>query len=167
MSDKAATGEDEEAIRRLVAYYSDAVTHLDAERAASIYAEEGCVSIAGTETVGRAAIEEGMRKSFSAFELLQLIAHGGLITVEGDRARARWSTIELAVRRGSSDLSCIFGRYEDTLVRSPAGWRFMRRSFTMAGRTLIETAKIQINPQFGQSIMALASCPSTESTPKP
>jgi ketosteroid isomerase-like protein len=86
-SDTSALCEDEQAIRRLVAYYSDAVTHLDARRAASIYTEDGCVSIAGIETVGRAAIEEGMRESFSAFDLLQLIAHGGLIDVAGDRRR--------------------------------------------------------------------------------
>lgn len=139
---------DESAIRHLVAFYSDAVTHLDAKRAASIYAEDGCVSIEGAEIVGREAIEEGMRQSFSAFALLQLIAHGGLVALDGDRATARWSTIELAVRQGANDLNCIFGRYEDELVRLPAGWRFKKRSFTMAGRTRIETNKLQIDPQF-------------------
>jgi uncharacterized protein (TIGR02246 family) len=140
--------EDENAIRRLVALYSDAVTHLDAARAASTYTEDGCVSVAGTAIVGRTAIEEGMRQTFSAFALLQLIAHGGLIAVDGDHARARWSTIELTVRRESTDLNCIFGRYEDELVRLPEGWRFKKRSFTMAGRTLLETAKLQLNSGF-------------------
>src|SRR5688572_33074733 len=92
---------EENAIRRLVAFYSDAVTQLDAGRAASVYVEDGCVSIAGAELHGRAAIEEGMRQTFAAFALLQLIAHGGLIHVDGDSAMARWSTIELAVRRGA------------------------------------------------------------------
>jgi hypothetical protein len=147
--------EDENAIRRLVAFYSDAVTHLDAARAASIYTEDGCVFIAGTEIVGRPAIEDGMRQTFSAFELLQLIAHGGLITVDGDRARARWSTIELAVRRESTELSCIFGRYDDELVRLPEGWRFKKRSFTLAGRALLDTAKLQLNSAFA-SALALA-----------
>jgi ketosteroid isomerase-like protein len=141
--------DDDAAIRRLVAFYSDAVTHLDAARAASIYAEDGCVSIAGAELHGRAAIEEGMRQSFAAFALLQLIAHGGLIDVDGDNARGRWSTIELAVRQDANEMSCIFGRYEDEMVRLPEGWRFQKRSFTMAGRTLIPTAKLQLNPDFG------------------
>lgn len=140
---------DDAAIRRLVAYYSDAVTQLDAPRAASVYADDGLVSIAGAELQGRAAIEKGMRQSFSAFALLQLIAHGGLIEVDGDRATGRWSTIELAVRRGATDMSCIFGCYEDELVRLAEGWRFRKRSFTMAGRALLPTTKLQLNPDFG------------------
>jgi uncharacterized protein (TIGR02246 family) len=140
--------EDDAAIRRLVAFYSDAVTQLDAARAASIYADDGCVSIAGAELYGRAAIEEGMRQSFSAFALLQLIAHGGLVDVDGDTATARWSTIELAVRRDATEMSCIFGCYEDDMVRLPEGWRFKKRSFTLAGRTLLPMAKLQLNPDF-------------------
>jgi uncharacterized protein (TIGR02246 family) len=145
---------DENAIRALTAYYSDAVSHLDAARAASIYAEDGGVVIAGAELRGRAAIEQGMRQSFAAFDLLQLIAHGGVIEVTGDTARARWSTVELTIKRGAKDLGVIFGRYEDDLVRLPAGWRFARRSFTMAGRTLIETAKTQLNPEFVKGLAA-------------
>ena len=142
---------DDAAIRRLVAYYSDAVTHLDAARAASVYADDGCVSIAGADLYGRAAIEEGMRQSFSAFALLQLIAHGGLIEVDGDQATGRWSTLELTVRWDATDMSCIFGCYDDQMVRLPEGWRFSKRSFTMAGRTLLPTAKLQLNPDFGSA----------------
>lgn len=93
-----------------------------------------------------------MRQTFAAFELLQLIAHGGLIAIDGDHASARWSTIELAVRCKSTDLSCIFGRYEDELVRLPEGWRFKKRSFTLAGRTLLETAKLQLNSGFASAL---------------
>jgi hypothetical protein len=45
---------DEAAIRRLTAYYSDAVTHLDAARAASVYAAGGVVEIAGHKIAGAA-----------------------------------------------------------------------------------------------------------------
>ena len=140
--------DDEAAIRRLVAFYSDAITHLDPARAASVYAEDGCVSIMGAELQGRAAIEQGMRESFSAFSMLQMIAHGGLIEVDGDTAKARWSTIELMVRRGASEMGCIFGQYEDELVRLAEGWRFAKRSFTMAGRTLLPATKVQLNEAF-------------------
>jgi ketosteroid isomerase-like protein len=139
---------DEAAIRRLVATYSDAVAHRDADRAASIYAEDGVVSIMGNALHGRAAIAEGMRQSFSAFSLIQMIAHGGLIDVHGDTARGRWPTIELTVKEGDQALSCIFGRYEDELVRLPEGWRFRKRTFSMAGRTLLDAAKVQLIPGF-------------------
>jgi uncharacterized protein (TIGR02246 family) len=139
---------DDDAIRRLTASYSNAVARCDARRAASIYVEDGRVSIAGRETIGRLAIEEGMRQSFAAFSLLQMIAHGGLIRVDGDEADASWSTTELAIRRGSDTLDIIFGRYEDRLVRSAEGWRFARRVFTLAGRTQVDTIKSQINQDF-------------------
>ena len=139
---------DQQAIRALTAFYSDAVTHLDAARAASVYAEDGVVEITGNALAGRAAIEEGMRASFAAFSLLQLVEHGGLVEVSGDTARARWSTIELAVRQGRSELNVIFGRYEDALVRTGEGWRFARRVFTLAGRTQVETGKLQLNEGF-------------------
>ena len=143
---------DEDAIRRITDFYSDAITHLDAARAASIYTEDGIVEIVGNQTSGRNAIEAGMRQSFTAFELLRMIAHGGIIEVDGDTALARWSTIELGIRRGSSAMNVIFGRYEDALVRQTDGrpfpWRFKRRTFTLAGRTQVDTAKLQLNPAF-------------------
>lgn len=139
---------DESEIRDLIAAYSDAVTHLDAARAAAVYAEDGCVVIMGRETRGRAAIEQGMRDSFAAFELLQLIAHGPRISICGDEAEARWSTIELTIRRGSRQLGVVFGRYDDALVREDSAWRFRRREFTMAGRTLADAEKLQIFEDF-------------------
>ena len=147
--------DDEAAIRRLAAFYSDAVTHLDAARAASVYAEDGVVTIAGNELAGRFAIEAGMRETFARFSLLQLVEHGGLVEVTGDQASARWSTVELAVRTGAEALGIIFGRYEDRLVRLPEGWRFARRTFTLAGRTQIETAKLQLDPSFAGGPEAL------------
>lgn len=139
---------DESAIRDLTAAYCDAVTHLDAACAAAVYVEDGCVEIMGQETCGRAAIEQGMRGSFAAFEILQLIAHGPRINVSGDAAEARWSTIELTVRRDSNQLGIIFGRYEDNLVRTSSGWRFKRRVFTMAGRTQLGVSKLQLFSDF-------------------
>lgn len=155
MMDQPPKADDDAAIRRLVAFYSDAVTNLDAGRAAAVYAEDGEVAIAGQAIVGRQAIEEGMRQTFASFSLLQLIAHAGLIEIEGDEARGRWSTVELTVRHGATDVGCIFGRYEDELVRLAEGWRFKRRSFTMAGRTLIKTEKLQLNADFAAATAAL------------
>ncbi len=139
---------DENDIRAITAVYSDAVSHLDAGRAASIYIDAGIVEITGNRITGRAAIEAGMRQSFAEFRLLQLIAHGGLIVVEGDHARARWSTIELTVRQNSTNLNIIFGRYEDKLVRLSEGWRFEHRVFSMAGRSQVELGKLQFDPTF-------------------
>lgn len=139
---------DEGAIRDLAAAYSDAVTHLDAVRAAAVYAEDGCVVVMGRETRGRAAIEQGMRETFAAFELLQLIAHAPQISLDGDTAQARWSTVELTVRRGAAHFGVIMGRYEDRLVREGSVWRFRERVFTMAGRMQMPIDKLQTHAGF-------------------
>jgi ketosteroid isomerase-like protein len=147
-----STLREERRIRRLVSYYTDAVAHLDAARAASVYVEDGIASIAGTLLRGRSEIEAGMRKSFAAFRILHLIPHGGLIDIGGDSARARWSTLELTVKRESEEMNCIFGSYEDELIRSSGVWRFRKRTFSMTGRTLIDCRKAsffeRINPSF-------------------
>ncbi|WP_165186939.1 nuclear transport factor 2 family protein [Caulobacter soli] len=145
--------EDERAIRRLTAVYGEAVGRLDAHAAASTYVEDGRVSILGRETVGRVAIEAGMRASFEAHALLQFAAHGGLIDIAGDRATARWSTVEFAVRHGSEDIHCILGRYEDDLVRQPDGWRFRRRVFTLASRARLAPDKLQLNADFARRLV--------------
>ncbi len=142
--------EDERAVRRLTAFYGEAVGRLDALAAASTYVEDGRVSILGQETVGRAAIEAGMRTSFEVHALLRFVAHGGLIDIAGDQATARWSTLEFAVRHGADDVHCILGRYEDDLVRRPDGWRFRRRVFTLAGRMRLAPDKRQLNADFAR-----------------
>jgi hypothetical protein len=106
--------------------------------------DDGCVLLAGREIAGRAAIEDGLRETLAAFSLLQLIQHAGIIEIDGDQAKARWSTIELAVRKDREQINIIFGRYEDLLVRRPEGWRFMRREFALAGRSLVESTKLQL-----------------------
>ena len=147
---------DENAIRGLIASYSDAVTHLDATRAAAIFTEDGIVSVVGVETAGRATIEEGIGQSFAAFAMLQLVAHGGMIALNGDRATARWSVVEIGVRKGAQDLNVMLGRYEDQLVRTAEGWRCARRSYTLAGRSLIEAKKFQANPDFLTGLLVAA-----------
>jgi ketosteroid isomerase-like protein len=148
----AARLEDERAIRRLVDFYCDAVTHRDAVRAASIFTEDGVISIDGAELHGRAAIEAGMAQTFAAYDILQQIAHAPMVTVDGDRATGRWSTVELTVKHGDSGLGVIFGHYESEAVRRPEGWRFTRRTFRMAGRTLLETARLKLHPGFAHAL---------------
>ena len=65
--------------------------------AASVYVANGSVVIEGHELNGRDAIAAGMRHSFAEFAILQLNAHGGVITVAGDTAQARWQTTELTI----------------------------------------------------------------------
>ena len=91
---------------------------------------------------------QGMRETFAAFELLQIIAHAPRIRLDGDTAQARWSTVELTVRKGADRFGVIMGRYEDRLVREGGVWRFAERVFTMAGRVLMPIDKLQTHAAF-------------------
>jgi ketosteroid isomerase-like protein len=144
----AARLEDEDQIRKLVGAYCDAVAVRDAPRAASVYAEDGVVSIDGNVLTGRPAIAEGMTATFAAFDFLHQLAHAPRLTVEGDKAKARWSVIEANIRNGDTKLGVIFGVYEDELVRLPQGWRFSRRTFKSVQRLMLETAKLKLFPAF-------------------
>ena len=144
-TDEVETWVHENAIRRLVAFYCDSVNHADAERAASVFASDGRLSILGApELVGREAIARAMGETFSAYSFLHQVCHAGLVDVAGDRARARWSIYEVNGSPGEDVLNLFIGTYEDELVRRPEGWRFARRDLRATARSRIETAKLRV-----------------------
>jgi hypothetical protein len=144
----ADTLADENAIRRLTAFYCDAVAHQDPDRAASVYAEDGTLGVHGTEEriVGRKAIADTFRHTFATFSFMQQVAHAGLVDVAGGRATARWSIIEINRRLNEDALSVLFGAYEDELTKLDAGWRFSKRTIRVRTRTLIPISKFKLMP---------------------
>jgi uncharacterized protein (TIGR02246 family) len=139
---------DEAAIRRLVAFYCDAVNHRDPERAATVYAEDGCLSADGTDFVGRAVVAGVLGRLLVQYEFAHQIAHAALIEVDGDRATARWSIVEINSLVTSPGLSFFLGTYEDELVRLPEGWRFKRRTLHTIARSLLDPKKLKAFPEF-------------------
>jgi hypothetical protein len=134
----------EQAIRRLISSYCDAVGRLDAASAARLFAPDARVRIAGfPELVGRDAIAEGLRQSFAATGFLHQRCDAGLIDVEGNRARARLSVFEVNRKPNQDALGIIFGFYEDDYTRRDEGWRFSQRRYTLQLRVLAPTSKIQ------------------------
>jgi SnoaL-like domain len=74
-----------------------------------------------------------IRTAIDSFEFVFNTTLPGVIRVDGDRAFARFPVTELAKRRDGSALHFL-GLYDDELRRTPAGWRFSRR--TLSGLTL-------------------------------
>ncbi|MCB2077433.1 MAG: nuclear transport factor 2 family protein [Novosphingobium sp.] len=139
----------ENAIRRLISAYCDAVNRLDADAAGPLFTPAARIRIAGfPELVGREAITEGMRQTFAASEFLHQHCDTGLIDVDGDHAFSRLSVFELNRKPGADDIGMIIGTYEDEYVRLAEGWRFAVRRYTLTLRTLLPPSKIQQVPGF-------------------
>ena len=97
--------EAENAIRRLVSAYCDAVNRLDADAAGQLFAADAKVRIADfPELCGRDTITEGMRTTFAASSFLRQQCDAILIDVDGDRARSRISVFEVNRKPEVDDL---------------------------------------------------------------
>jgi ketosteroid isomerase-like protein len=125
-----ANADDDLAIRNLAAAYTDAVNRRDGLAMAAVYAEDGVLeNLGGGFTL--AGIEK-LRRAFSRLvdrdrDYLFQMTHSGLVEIDGDRAKARWWFSELKKPAGGP-YEYVQGVYQDQLTRTPAGWRFSRRT---------------------------------------
>jgi uncharacterized protein (TIGR02246 family) len=121
---------DEIEINRLIAAYSHAVMRLDAAGSAAVYIEDGVLSaFTGADVVGRDKIERMLGKVYAPLRFLSQNCGSVVIAVDGNTARASSSVAEFVQYKDKDQLSCCFGNYDDTLVRTNDGWRFTRRRF--------------------------------------
>ena len=135
------------AIQRLIAAYTDAVRRLDGEAAGRLFAADGSVKIADyPELSGRAAVTEGICKTFAKFSFIHQGCDTGLIDVEGDRARARLGIFEANSRPNREGVQIIFGTYEDEYTLTGEGWRFHRRSFSVRALATVPTLAFEAFP---------------------
>ena len=132
----------ERGIKRLIAAYCDAVNRLDADAAAVLFAPDARVQIAHyPEWSGQDTIHRGLQQTFAGSGFLHQRCDIGLIDVEGDRANARLSIFEAHRLKEETDLSLVFGIYEDEYVRLADHWRFQRRRYSMQFRGWTPIAK--------------------------
>lgn len=125
---------DENEIRDLAARFTAAVNRSDAKSLGDLFTEGGEWQVPGMPTtVGREAAAErigGLRATFA--NLVQLL-HSGHVEVVGDGATAEWYLSETATD-GDGNGFAFTGVYQDEMVRTAEGWRFVRRSFTFLYR---------------------------------
>lgn len=82
---------------------------------------------------GSANIRETMTSLLEPIEYLMQINSPAIINVDGDTATARSSIREVAKFRGRPGVMDVVGTFNDELRRTPDGWRFARRTFTILG----------------------------------
>ncbi len=143
---------DIEAVRRLMALYSQLLDDCRFEEWAQLFTDDAVFSVWGNAYSGRAAIRDGI----GAMAPERPGKHVAFATVvdfatdaDGDRALAWTDFVALADAGpgewGRSYAVATAARYYDVLVRvrgdgGETGWRFHRRDIRMAGEPLPEGA---------------------------
>ena len=87
----------------------------------------------GRPLSGVPAIKERIRRALEPLEASQHLVGSHQVRIDGDRATARCYLHAQHVRQiaGATRQYVVGGRYEDELVRTPAGWRIARRVLTV------------------------------------
>ena len=123
------------AINHLAAAYADAVSRGEVAEACLTYAEDGELHSPTTDpAIGRDAVTATISATCAGLEFVFQTVHQGLVQVDGDVARARFSITEWARRTSDARPIQFLGVYEDECVRTSEGWRFARR--TLLPRTM-------------------------------
>ena len=125
------TVEDRLEIQALAARFSDAVNERDVTAFAQLWASDRPIWEIGPPLQSRAeGIDEiiaMLRRLFQIECYFMQMTHSGVVTIDGDRATARFVERE----RGQGDDTYYYNLavYDDVLVREPAGWRFLERHY--------------------------------------
>ena len=113
--------EDRDNILQLLYTYNHAIDGGQAERWADTFTADGALNAAGRLFAGR---DELMRFASGVHGMRHVVTNP-VIEVDGDTASVQAYVL---VFRGAS--VSVIGAYADELVRTPDGWRFVRRNFT-------------------------------------
>ncbi len=132
MEQRLQQAEDRDAIQRLFIDLQKATDAHDAERYAECFTPDGEWSGVSGRAVGRAAIAEHMRRSWSPWDSETERTYHSVgdfsIDLNGDAATAEAQFWHIRLDKDGHPEGFHFGRFEGDLQRTPAGWRFKRRA---------------------------------------
>jgi ketosteroid isomerase-like protein len=122
---------DEMAIRGLAHAFADAVNRRDAAAFESLWDDTGVWEIGAplhSKAEGSTSIAAHFLKLWDAMDFLVQQVHSGVVTIDGDRAKSRWSVQETGRRRDGGPYNN-HAFYEDEMVKRDGSWRFVRRNY--------------------------------------
>jgi hypothetical protein len=126
---------DELAIQQTISLYHEGASKPDLEQLIATFLPDGTWEVPAFEFLctGHAEMREVMSAVLEPIEYLVQINAPAIIAVDGDTASARTLVRECAKYRGRPGLVDVVGQFVDGLQRTPDGWRFARRTFTIIG----------------------------------
>ncbi len=122
---------DEMAIRGLAHAFADAVNRRDAAAFESLWDDNGVWEIGAplhSKAEGSKSIADQFLKLLDAMEFFVQQVHSAVVTIDGDRAKSRWSVQETGRRRDGGPYNN-HAFYEDEMVKRDGSWRFVRRNY--------------------------------------
>jgi hypothetical protein len=119
------------AIRGLAHAFPEAINRRDAAAFESLWDDDGVFEIAAplhSIAEGSTRIAVQFLKLWNAPEFFVQQVHGGIVTIDGDRATSRWSVQETGRRRDGGPYNNR-AVYEDEMVERDGSWQFVRRTY--------------------------------------
>jgi SnoaL-like domain len=126
---------DELAIQQTISLYHEGASRPDLEQLIATFLPDGTWEVPAFQFLchGHAEMREVMSAVLEPIEYLVQVNAPAIIAVDGDTASARTLVRECAKYRGRPGLVDVVGQFVDGLQRTPDGWRFARRTFTILG----------------------------------
>lgn len=125
--------DDQFAIRSLHDSYADAVHRRDAAAWGALWATDCRWELMGMTVDGRAAAVALWEGAMAGFAFVAFFSQCGAIVIDpagGPTATGRSFTSEV-LETLDGTVSRPVGRYDDRFVRTPDGWRYAARRFTL------------------------------------
>ena len=122
---------DEMAIRNLAYAFADCVNRRDVAAFESLWDDDGVWEIGAplhSIAEGSMNIAAHFLSLLEPLEFFVQQVHSGVVTIDGDRATARWSVQETGERRDGGPYNN-HAFYEDEMAKHNGTWRFVRRSY--------------------------------------
>jgi ketosteroid isomerase-like protein len=135
--------EDELAIRNLLGRYADAVCRRDAEAWIETWAADCVWDLGGGRvTHGHEETLALWRASFAKYQWVAQLPTAGVVEEVDGEARGQWYVLELNNLADGSGVMHL-GHYDDTYVRTDAGWRFVTRRFHLVYRGAMDPGTVR------------------------
>ena len=129
---------DKAEIQETISLYHEAASKLDFDQLMATFLPDAIWEVPSMEisSQGRDNIRSLMENLMAPIEYLVQINAPAVIVVDDDTASARSMIRESAKFRNRAGLMDVVGQYVDRLERTPDGWKFARRTFTVLGTHL-------------------------------
>lgn len=126
-------------IQETISRYHEGASTYDFDQIASTFLPDAVWEVPALEIrlEGRDVIRRRMPELVATIEYLVQINAPAIIEIDGDAASARSLIREFAKFRDNGMSMDVVGRFVDRLQRTPEGWKFAQRTFTVIGTQVI------------------------------
>ena len=117
-------------IQMLTQRYADAVMRHNADDWGATWASNGEWDVGREKPLkGREEIVETWSAIMKGYPFVVFLVQPGIVEVNGDEATCR-SYVEEIIEPEGGDPFCVYGCYNDELVREDGEWKFLRRNYS-------------------------------------